>query len=273
MSDGMIWAALAILLFVAGAWTMFVSGPRKMARRDAFDSWLAARRREEDFAKRYGPHHEAGRAWWAGRIQSHGDLCSEPLCVRPSRRIDHGEPFHLSHDHELGGVHDYLGPSHPECNEAEAIRRGVRWEGLSEETVSKVMALGARSVAPEPVPDRTLPFDARPEDVPPHPASLRYSCPFCPWMGYYSHRDVAGHWTTCESRQRFLSDPNPELVRFTHRATGVIPDGTCAFCGDALGTPATDATVLLQRGNDHCAGARSFSSKGLHEHPVPESWA
>ncbi|GAA1142595.1 hypothetical protein GCM10009583_10640 [Ornithinicoccus hortensis] len=56
----------------------------------------------------------------------------ETICVMPSRRIEAGSPgraWDLAHDHTKGGTHDYLGPAHKECNQAEALGRGVSWEG------------------------------------------------------------------------------------------------------------------------------------------------
>lgn len=82
-----------------------------------------------DFAERYGERHRAERAWWAERIRHHGGVCAEDVCVLPSRRIERGAFWHLAHDHARGGAHDYLGPAHPECNQAEALRRGVTWKG------------------------------------------------------------------------------------------------------------------------------------------------
>lgn len=77
--------------------------------------------------RRYGERHQQLRAHWAEIIRDHGATCSEPNCIMPSRRIEPGAYFHLSHDHRAGGDSDYLGPSHPECNEAEARARGVVW--------------------------------------------------------------------------------------------------------------------------------------------------
>lgn len=80
--------------------------------------------------ERYGEQHQALRAAWARIIESGGGECKERICIHPNgRRIPPGSFFHLAHDHERGGRHAYLGPAHPECNEAEALRRGVTWEG------------------------------------------------------------------------------------------------------------------------------------------------
>lgn len=76
----------------------------------------------EDF---YGEHHRAERLKYEETIRLYGGQCMERICVMPSRRIAPGAPWHLGHDHERGGARDYLGPTHPECNEAEAqARRG-----------------------------------------------------------------------------------------------------------------------------------------------------
>lgn len=78
--------------------------------------------------ERYGERHQVERAKYADTIRSYGGLCMEKVCVMPSRRIEAGAFWHLAHDHERGGPHDYLGPAHPECNEAEARARGVTWD-------------------------------------------------------------------------------------------------------------------------------------------------
>jgi hypothetical protein len=79
---------------------------------------------------RYGDEHVAERAKYAETIRLHGGVCMERICVMPSRRIAPGAYWHLAHDHQSPGAHDYLGPAHPECNEAEARSRGVTWLGM-----------------------------------------------------------------------------------------------------------------------------------------------
>lgn len=79
--------------------------------------------------ERYGEAHQTEGLKYADTIRRHGGVCMEPVCVMPTRRIDSGAFWHLAHDHARGGAHDYLGPAHPECNQAEALRRGVTWDG------------------------------------------------------------------------------------------------------------------------------------------------
>jgi hypothetical protein len=80
---------------------------------------------------RYGEEHIAERAKYADTIRLHGGVCMERVCVMPCRRIAAGAYWHLAHDHQSAGPHDYLGPAHPECNEAEARSRGVTWLGMN----------------------------------------------------------------------------------------------------------------------------------------------
>lgn len=88
----------------------------------------AAAADQEQPTDRYGEVHQRERARWAAIINQEGAKCTEPFCVMPTRRIETGAFFHLSHDHVAGGANDYLGPSHPECNEHEARLRGVTFE-------------------------------------------------------------------------------------------------------------------------------------------------
>lgn len=81
---------------------------------------------------RYGEAHIALSAAWKEIIRLHGAECRDDVCILPSRRIKKGaawDAWDLAHDHKRGGVHDYLGPAHKVCNQAEALRRGVTWDG------------------------------------------------------------------------------------------------------------------------------------------------
>lgn len=73
----------------------------------------------------YGDPHERERAKYAEVIRVRGGNCTERRCIKETRTIAAGSKWHLAHDHQLGG-HNYLGPAHPECNEFEALVRGVK---------------------------------------------------------------------------------------------------------------------------------------------------
>lgn len=81
--------------------------------------------------ERYGASHKALREAWKEIIQQKEVECREHECIMPSRSIAQSAPWDawdLAHDHERGGDF-YVGPAHKKCNQAEALRRGVTWEG------------------------------------------------------------------------------------------------------------------------------------------------
>ncbi|QYJ03324.1 hypothetical protein KUV85_13430 [Nocardioides panacisoli] len=131
-------------------WETYVNGPREERRRaerqEQEREWAATQygagederdaldEDEEDeyaevYEEPYGEHHWELRSEYAAIIRSHGGYCVERVCIMATRRIERGAPWHLAHDHDRGGSRDYLGPAHPECNQAEALRRGVTWDG------------------------------------------------------------------------------------------------------------------------------------------------
>ena len=122
VAPGVIYITLATLgLAIGTIWDVFdwVRNPgsrrrrsQKKAAREWVDDWYDDRHREE-------------RKKYAETIALHGGQCMEHACVMPSRRIEPGAYWHLAHDHQRGGQHDYLGPAHPECNRAEARSRGA----------------------------------------------------------------------------------------------------------------------------------------------------
>lgn len=68
------------------------------------------------------PQHRATRKRWAATIKRDGyATCAQPVCVMPSRTIEHGEAWHLGHADD--GV-TYIGPVHPLCNVKDGARRG-----------------------------------------------------------------------------------------------------------------------------------------------------
>ena len=128
------------------------NGPtyRRSGPREPFVPWV----------DRYGEEHQALRAQIAEKIRQRGGTCMERICVMPSRRIEPTAYWHLAHDHESGGAHDYLGPSHPECNEAEARGRGVTWAGMDSHDANNPWA-GRQSRPDEPAqgqPDANNPW-------------------------------------------------------------------------------------------------------------------
>lgn len=102
---------------------------------EKYEALLGERRRSLDGKpydwreKRYGELHRAERQKYATFIRDHGFICMEAACIFPTRVMKKGEPWHLAHDHIRGGDDDYLGPAHPECNQMEALERGIRWNG------------------------------------------------------------------------------------------------------------------------------------------------
>lgn len=78
---------------------------------------------------RYGVEHLTERTKYVDLIRQHGGECQEKVCIMPTRWIARGAPWDLAHDHARGGRDDYLGPAHPECNQYEALLRGVTWPG------------------------------------------------------------------------------------------------------------------------------------------------
>lgn len=64
--------------------------------------------------------HQQERKRWAPIVERGEAMCSEPVCVKPSRWIPPGSKWHLSHN--PSGTH-WIGPSHAACNGAENARR------------------------------------------------------------------------------------------------------------------------------------------------------
>ena len=125
------WAViLAIFIPVAvlfGLWQALVTEPKQREREARRKAWQE-RQQEYDPELRYGAYHRALRRKYAKVITAGDGVCTERICIMPSRRIEPGAYWHLAHDHQKGGAADYLGPAHPECNENEAMARGVTWD-------------------------------------------------------------------------------------------------------------------------------------------------
>jgi hypothetical protein len=71
----------------------------------------------------YGTQHRAERAKWAPIVEAGQGWCAEIICIKRSRRIAPGEPWHLAHTEDRTA---YRGPSHEACNVAEVNRRRAR---------------------------------------------------------------------------------------------------------------------------------------------------
>lgn len=120
-------AILVVAMVWFFLWQILVVEPRERVREERRQKWLK-RQREEELGLWYGDEHRLMKAKYQKVIDRGEGRCTERICVMPSRRIAPGEFWHLAHDHVKGGPLDYLGPAHPECNEAEAKSRGVRFK-------------------------------------------------------------------------------------------------------------------------------------------------
>lgn len=135
-------------------------------------------------ADRYGEAHTALREAWKGILREHGADCMEAVCIMPARRITAGSPgdaWDLAHDHTKGGAHHYLGPAHKECNQAEALARGVTWEDApSLETLLKSVGYEGTAYDAAKSGEAITPRAQDEMPVPPqlHPAHPDYEPPF-----------------------------------------------------------------------------------------------
>jgi hypothetical protein len=71
----------------------------------------------------YGTPHRHERAKWQPLIDAGQGVCLAAVCLKTSRWIRPGEPWHLGHSPDRTF---YIGPCHPECNTSEGGRRGNR---------------------------------------------------------------------------------------------------------------------------------------------------
>lgn len=67
--------------------------------------------------------HKTARLYWTAVIRAGNGQCAEPKCVKPSRYIAPGGPWHVCHD-PSGTV--IIGPGHRGCNIAEVNQRRAR---------------------------------------------------------------------------------------------------------------------------------------------------
>lgn len=77
----------------------------------------------------YGADHKRERARLSPFVAAGQCVCTEPICLKLTRRIQPGEPWDLAHDREATQAYGqpvYHGPAHEQCNRAE----GARWRHL-----------------------------------------------------------------------------------------------------------------------------------------------
>lgn len=71
-------------------------------------------------ARGYAGVHQRTRKQWEPIIQEGQGWCMEVICIKPTRWIKPGEPWHLAHTPDR---QSYRGPAHAACNIAEVNRR------------------------------------------------------------------------------------------------------------------------------------------------------
>jgi hypothetical protein len=74
----------------------------------------------------YGHAHQQLRARWKPTVDAGQALCHAVICLKPTRQIWPGTPWHLGHTPDRTA---WTGPEHEQCNESEAARRGNRMRG------------------------------------------------------------------------------------------------------------------------------------------------
>jgi hypothetical protein len=68
----------------------------------------------------YGRPHQKLRAQWKPLVDAGRVSCHATICLKPSRQIIPGTPWHLGHTPDRSA---WTGPEHEQCNEADANRR------------------------------------------------------------------------------------------------------------------------------------------------------
>lgn len=74
-------------------------------------------------ARGYGGPHQKLRAKWQPIVDTGQAWCHAIICLKPSRWIQPGTPWHLGHN---ASRTNWTGPEHEQCNEADANRRRAR---------------------------------------------------------------------------------------------------------------------------------------------------
>jgi len=74
----------------------------------------------------YGGDHQRLRAQWKPKVDAGQAFCHAAICLKPTRWIQPGTPWHLGHTPDRTA---WTGPEHEQCNESEAARRGNRTRG------------------------------------------------------------------------------------------------------------------------------------------------
>ena len=67
--------------------------------------------------------HRATRRHLAPTVAAGLAVCTEPVCLMPTRRIEPGTAWDLAH---APGDLGYRGPAHAKCNRSEGAARGNR---------------------------------------------------------------------------------------------------------------------------------------------------
>jgi hypothetical protein len=74
----------------------------------------------------YGHPHQRLRARWKPTVDAGQAFCHAVICLKPTRHIQPGTPWHLGHTPDRTA---WTGPEHEQCNESEAARRGNKMRG------------------------------------------------------------------------------------------------------------------------------------------------
>ena len=88
---------------------------------------MARRRQAGTTTQRgYGLAHVKLRAAWKPKVDAGEAMCCAAICLKRSRQIQPGTPWHLGHTPDRTA---WTGPEHEQCNEADGARRGNRMRG------------------------------------------------------------------------------------------------------------------------------------------------
>jgi len=85
--------------------------------------WQRYARRGTTAARGYGRDHQRLRAQWKPVVDAGRASCHAAVCLKPTRWIQPGTPWHLGHTPDRS---TWTGPEHEQCNIAEVNRRRVR---------------------------------------------------------------------------------------------------------------------------------------------------
>jgi hypothetical protein len=77
-------------------------------------------------ARGYGGGHQRLRAQWKPAVDAGQAWCHAVVCLKPSRHITPGTPWHLGHTPDRTA---WTGPEHSVCNLSDGAVRGNRMRG------------------------------------------------------------------------------------------------------------------------------------------------